>query len=244
VVSILKHLQKVIILSFILSSLFSQSATVQTIARAGGASADQVPNGWYNIVAAQSDGWSFTVSGFTSGGRYTVKANMDDGGTWNNVGDIKNNPGTAFTFTVDQNTVNNASNVSVADGNKIYFQVQDMNGDGVSQWQGDADVTGGISSCDCFYVDVTRPTVSSYDDQYVKNGATVTVTGSGFKSPHNQPATQDVTVDGQSYSLGGVANNTTLTFDVGLGNYKGYVVVTDAAGNSSNTSVWWLPRHT
>ena len=174
-------------------------------------------------------------SGFTSGGRYTVKANMDDGGTWNNVGDIKNNPGTAFTFTVDQNTVNNASNVSVADGNKIYFQVQDMNGDGVSQWQGDADVTGGISSCDCFYVDVTRPTVSSYDDQYVKNGATVTVTGSGFKSPHNQPATQDVTVDGQSYSLGGVANNTTLTFDVGLGNYKGYVVVTDAAGNSSTS---------
>ena len=50
---------------FVISSAaFSQSATVQTIARAGGASADQVPNGWYNIVAAQSDGWSFTVSGF------------------------------------------------------------------------------------------------------------------------------------------------------------------------------------
>ena len=106
-----------IIFTILSTFLIGQSATVQTIARAGGASADQVPNGWYNIVAAQSDGWSFTVSGFTSGGRYTVKANMDDGGTWNNVGDIKNNPGTAFTFTVDQNTVNNASNVSVADGN-------------------------------------------------------------------------------------------------------------------------------
>ena len=212
-----------------------QSATVQTIARAGGASTADVPNGWYNIVAAQSDGWSFTVSGFTAGGLYRVKANMDDGGTWNNVGSIESNPSTAFTFTIDQNTVNNASNVAVADGNKIYFQVQDLNGDGVSQWQGDADVTGGISSCDCFYIDVTRPTVTSYDDDYVKTGATVTVTGTGFESPHSQPATQDVTVEGNGYSIGGVTNNTTLTFDVADGNYKGYVVVTDAAGNKSTS---------
>ena len=118
---------------------------------------------------------------------------------------------------------------------KIFFQVQDLNGDGVSQWQGDADVTGGISSCDCFYIDVTRPTVTSYDDDYVKTGATVTVTGTGFESPHSQPATQDVTVEGNGYSIGGVANNTTLTFDVAGGNYKGYVVVTDAAGNKSTS---------
>ena len=50
------------------SSVFSQSASVQTIARAdAGKSAAQVPNGYYNIVASQSNGWKFTVSGFRDG---------------------------------------------------------------------------------------------------------------------------------------------------------------------------------
>ena len=95
--------------------LLGQSATVQTIARAGGASTADVPNGWYNIVAGQNDGWSFTVSGFTAGGSYRLKANMDDGGTWNNVGSVENNPGTAFTFTIDQNTLNMQFNFIVTD---------------------------------------------------------------------------------------------------------------------------------
>ena len=59
------------------SAAFSQSASVQTAARAGGASADQVPNGYYNITASQADGWTFTVSGFVDGGAYRVKANND-----------------------------------------------------------------------------------------------------------------------------------------------------------------------
>ena len=49
-------------------------------------------------------------------------------------------------------------------------------------------------------------------NDYVKTGATVTVTGTGFESPHSQPATQDVSVEGNGYSIGGVANNTTFLY--------------------------------
>ena len=87
------------------SSVFSQSASVQTIARAdAGKSAAQVPNGYYNITASQSNGWKFTVSGFQDGGAYRVKGN-DGGGSWNNIGSIVSNPGTAFSFTVTETAV-------------------------------------------------------------------------------------------------------------------------------------------
>ena len=75
----------IIIFAFLSTFLIGQSASVQTAARAGGASTAQVPNGYYNITASQADGWTFTVSGFVAGGAYRVKANNDGGGTWNNV---------------------------------------------------------------------------------------------------------------------------------------------------------------
>ena len=223
----------IIIFAFLSTFLIGQSASVQTAARAGGASTAQVPNGYYNITASQADGWTFTVSGFVAGGSYRVKANNDGGGTWNNVTDFVSNPGTAFSFTVDESTVNGATNVAVADGNRIFFQVQSFNGDMVSQGQVAATVSSGYGGNNAFYIDRVRPVVSSYDDQYVKSGVTVTVTGSGFATPAN--ATAQVTVGGQSYDIVGVANDNTLTFTTGAGNFKDVVIVTDKAGNK-NTS--------
>ena len=156
-VSDLKHFKLIILPVCLFSFLSSQSATVQTAARAGGASTAQVPNGYYNITASQADGWTFTVSGFVSGGSYRVKANNDGGGTWNNVTGFVSNPGTAFSFTIDEATVNAASNVAVADGNRVFFQVQSFNGDNVSQGQVNAEVTGGYGGNHCFYIDRVSP---------------------------------------------------------------------------------------
>ena len=103
----------------------------------------------------------------------------------------------------------------------------------VSQGQVAATVSSGYGGNNAFYIDRVRPVVSSYDDQYVKSGVTVTVTGSGFATPAN--ATAQVTVGGQSYDIVGVANDNTLTFTTGAGNFKDVVIVTDKAGNK-NTS--------
>ena len=217
-----------------LGCLFAQSASVQTIARAdAGKSAAQVPNGYYNIVASQSNGWKFTVSSFQDGGMYLVKGNMDNGGTWNNIGSITANPGTAFSFTVTETAVNAASNISVASGNQIFFQVLSYNGDGSVDGQVAATVTSGYNGTNSFYVDKTAPVVSSVDDEYVKSGDRVTVTGSGFATPGN--ATQQIKVGGNSFNIVGVANDNTLTFDVGAGNFKDVIIVTDLAGNQNSS---------
>ena len=49
-----------------------------------------------------------------------------------------------------------------------------------------------------------------------------------------QPAAQ-VTVGGNSFDIVGVANDNTLTFDVGAGNFKDVIIVTDLAGNQNSS---------
>ncbi|MBC8345550.1 MAG: T9SS type A sorting domain-containing protein [Candidatus Marinimicrobia bacterium] len=220
----------ILVFIFIGPLLYSQSASVQTTASANGATTTQVPNGYYNVTASATNGFTFTVSSFIDGGAYRLQGNMDGGGTWNNIGSITNNPSTAFTFTIDETTINAASNITFASGNQLFFQIQSLNADFSLHGTVAATVTSGFGAANAFYIDKTAPVATSVNDAYVKTGTTVTLTGSGFATPSNTNKT--VSIDGNTFSPT-INSDTELTFQVGAGNYTGIVIVTDIAGNSN-----------
>ncbi|MFQ6675749.1 MAG: beta strand repeat-containing protein, partial [Fidelibacterota bacterium] len=90
-------------------------------------------------------------------------------------------------------------------------------------------------------IDNTAPTVSSLgssDPDIIKEGSTITVTGTGFNS--GSPITDgtgsaSITVGGSTPTglSWAVNSNTQITITAGSGEASGNVVVTDAAGNSS-----------
>ena len=192
-----------------------------------------MPDGYYNIAASASDGFTFTVSGFKAGGFYMVKASNSNGSFQNSLGSPQANPSTAFSFTVDEATISATAGVTFASGQQIYFQVQSINSDFSQHGTVSATVSNGYGGNNSFYIDKTAPTVTGVDDQYVKSGATVTVTGTGFATPAN--ATAQIKVSNQSYNIVSVDSDTQLKFTVGAGNFRDYIIVTDKAGNSNST---------
>ena len=89
------------------------------------------------------------------------------------------------------------------------------------------------------YIDMTRPTVTGVNKEYVKTGVTVTVTGAGYATPAN--TNHNVIIgtgaDKLSYSIANVASDNSLTFNSGGGNKKGVVYIKDKAGNVSNNNI-------
>ncbi len=144
------------------------------------------------------------------------------------------NPGGASTFTVDISItdITSTAGKTVNSGDLLYFKAHDKNSGGVTQNEVTVTVSSGYGGQNRFYVDRTVPVATSVDDAYVKTGATVTLTGSGFATPSN--TTNSISVDGNTFSPT-INSDTQLTFVVGAGNYTGIIIVTDLAGNS-NTS--------
>jgi len=207
--------------------MFGQSASVAVRASSG------VPDGYYNIAASVADGFTFTVSGFQAGGYYMVKASNSDGSYQNSLGSIQANPSTAFSFNIDEATIAGTSGLTFASGQQVYFQVQSINSNLSQHGIVSATVSNGYGGNNAFYIDKTAPTVTGVNDQYVKSGVTVTVTGTGFATPAN--ATAQIKVSNQSYNIASVDSDTQLKFAVGAGNFRDYIIVTDKAGNSNST---------
>ena len=217
----------IFILTLFSGYTFSQSASVAVRADSG------VPDGYYNIAASVADGFTFTVSGFQAGGYYMVKASNSDGSFQNSLGSLQANPSTAFSFNIDEATISGTSGLTFASGQQVYFQVQSINSNLSQHGIVSATVSNGYGGNNAFYIDKTAPTVTDVDDEYVKTGATVTVTGTGFATPAN--ATAQIKVSSQSYNIASVDSDTQLKFTVGAGNFKNYIIVTDKAGNSNST---------
>ena len=226
-------LRIVLFFNIFASIIFAQSATIQTIARATGASSADVPNGKYNILAGVSNGWRITVSSFQSDGRYRVYASNTNHTTgFTSVKDGVN-PGTSFNIDVTETNILDGGK-STSNNQNIWFKIQSLNSSGGLD---DGShyflvTTAGGANNNGFYIDKVRPVVSSVDDQYVKSGATVTVTGSGFTD--GGTATAQATVNGVGYDIT-VNSNTQLQITVGAGNFRNTIIVTDLAGNKNIT---------
>ena len=178
-----------LIFLFVHAMLFgAAAATVETLGRSsagGNLGTSVIPDGYYNIRAAGYSGFRISVSDFTVGGMYRVQA-KNHGGTFANVGNITNNAGAAFSFSVSQSDVDAANSLTFASGQQVYLQVIDMNSDGDVVATVAAVVTNGYGGNNSFYIDLTRPTVTARADQYVKESQSgATITGVGYTTPAN-----------------------------------------------------------
>ena len=156
---------------FVISSaVFAQSATIQTIARATGASSADVPNGKYNILAGVSNGWRIAASSFQSDGRYAVYASNTNHTTGFSLVKSGVNPGASFNIDVTETNILDGGK-STSNNQNIWFKIQSLNSgggldDGAHYF---LVTTAGGANNNGFYIDKVRPVVSSVDDQYVKS---------------------------------------------------------------------------
>ena len=109
------------------------------------------------------------------------------------------NPGTSFNIDVTETNILDGGK-STSNNQNIWFKIQSLNSSGGLD---DGShyflvTTAGGANNNGFYIDKVRPVVSSVDDQYVKSGATVTVTGSGFTDGGTATAQ---TVNGVGYDI-------------------------------------------
>ena len=122
-------LRIVLFFNIFASIIFAQSATVQTIARATGASSADVPNGKYNILAGVSNGWRITVSSFQSDVRYRVYASNTNHTTgFTSVKDGVN-PGTSFNIDITETNILDGGK-STSNNQNIWFKIQSLNSSG------------------------------------------------------------------------------------------------------------------
>ena len=237
-------LNRALIIFFLFECIFAQATSVLPIGRADGThNSSGIPDGYYNINARDSNsgngGFRLAHSNFVSGGQWKLQVS-NDGSTWVwYYSGWQDNPGTSFNVDLDQSTL--GSKVTFSSGQTIWFKVYQRDNNGNNEANHAATVSNGYGGANKFYIDITRPTISSVDDSYVKTGATVTVTGTGFSTP--AAATEAIKIgtdddSGQlSFAIANVASNTSLTFQAGAGNKKDRLIVTDKAGNQSTSSI-------